>query len=387
MLPSCIVESVGNSSSTELKLWDFEVKPSVTQTTLAVVYKEIDSLKRAQATIRQQQVALKHMLASQKKEFPMTIGSTALARYPLTTQEVDSWSSEDTDSMPNFDPCYRYTVLDQTWRATNTSTKVKMCDRNANWKGWYRLFYKGKSLQMPERCVPSDKCGTHAPLWLASPHPRRSDGIVSRRVCGHWKKQCCAFKSTPIKVKKCRGNYYVYQFVKPTSCHLAYCADVNTIVCGRCRRSESCVSRDKISWTCKRKKVIKRQVHFFAAIPTSITGKVNRIKYSSVTVNVGHAFNRKTSTFRAPVKGIYQFYFSTQTSTSGAKTDLWLVVNGYWVSVSHTHVTSPSSVGSLSTYMTFLRRGGLVYVTQNCGNSWANAASSTIIFGGSLLSQ
>lgn len=91
-------------------------------------------------------------------------------------------------------------------------------------KGWYRLFYKGKSLQMPERCVPVNKCGTHSPLWLAGPHPTRRQGIVTRSVCGHWKKRCCAFKSTPIKVKKCRGNYFVYKFTKPSACYLAYCA-------------------------------------------------------------------------------------------------------------------------------------------------------------------
>lgn len=128
-----------------------------------------------------------------------------------------------------------------------------------------------------------------------------------------------------------------------------------------------------------------RKVHFFASYPAQLVGKVNRIKYSKVLVNVGRGFNRRTGAFRAPVKGIYQFFFSSQ--TTGVKTELWLVVNSYWVSVSHTSVGRPSSVGSLSTYMTFLRRGSVVYVTQNCGRSWANAASTTITFGGSLLVQ
>uniref|UniRef100_A0A3Q3LZH9 Si:ch73-180n10.1 n=1 Tax=Labrus bergylta TaxID=56723 RepID=A0A3Q3LZH9_9LABR len=196
---------------------------------------------------------------------------------------------------------------------------------------------------MPERCVPVNRCGTHAPLWLAGPHPRRRDGIVTRRVCAHWNKNCCAFESTPINIKKCRGNYYVYQFTKPTACYLAY---------------------------------------FFASFPGQLKGKVNRIKYSKVLVNVGQGFNRRTGVFRAPVPGVYQFFFSTQTANAGLKTDLWLGVNGYWVAVSHTNVSRPSSVGSLSTYMTFLRRGALVYVTHNCGHSWANSVSSTITFGG-----
>lgn len=128
-----------------------------------------------------------------------------------------------------------------------------------------------------------------------------------------------------------------------------------------------------------------RKVHFFASFPAQLSGKVNRIKYTKVLVNVGRAFNGKTGLFRAPVKGVYQFFFSTQ--TMGVKTELWLVVNSYWVTVSYTSVGRPSSVGSLSTYMTFLRRGSVVYVTQNCGRSWANAASTTITFGGSLLVQ
>lgn len=77
---------------------------------------------------------------------------------------------------------------------------------------------------MPERCIPTNKCGTHSPLWLAGPHPKRRHGVVTRNVCGHWKKRCCAFRSTPIQVKKCLGNYYVYRLAPPSSCYLAYCA-------------------------------------------------------------------------------------------------------------------------------------------------------------------
>lgn len=133
--------------------------------------------------------------------------------------------------------------------------------------------------------------------------------------------------------------------------------------------------------------VSSKKIHFFASFPGNLMGKVNRIKYSKVLVNVGRAYNRRTGVFKAPVKGIYQFFFSTVAGRRGQKTDLWLVVNNYWVAVSHSHISRPSTVSSLSTYMTFLRRGAIVYVTQNCGESWANAASTTITFGGSLLVQ
>lgn len=33
------------------------------------------------------------------------------------------------------DPCFHYTVLDQAWRSTNTTSKFKMCDRHVKWKG------------------------------------------------------------------------------------------------------------------------------------------------------------------------------------------------------------------------------------------------------------
>nr|XP_019934397.1 PREDICTED: oncoprotein-induced transcript 3 protein-like [Paralichthys olivaceus] len=337
-----------------------------------------------QTTLQQQDALTQVNMESLKQKRD---AGTNLFYYGTSAEEEYEQPFSEEDTRRRSDPCFHYTVLDQAWRATNTSTKLTMCDRRYKWKGWYRLFFKGKSIQMPERCVPVNKCSTHAPLWLAGRHPRIRDGIVTRQVCGHWKKKCCAFRSTPIKVKKCRGNYYVYQFTKPSSCDLAYCADINTLVCGRCRRNQSCVSRDKINWRCKTRKVPSRKVHFFASYPGQLTGKVNRIKYSKVLVNVGRAYSRSTGTFRAPVKGIYQFFFSTQTANTNKKTDLWLVVNSYWVAVSHTAFSRPSSVGSLSTYMTFLRKGSRVYVTHNCGKSWANAASMTITFGGSLLVQ
>lgn len=129
---------------------------------------------------------------------------------------------------------------------------------------------------------------------------------------------------------------------------------------------------------------MKANVHFFATYPASISGKVNTIVYRKVYVNQGDAFNARTGVFRAPYSGVYQFFFSTQTGGSGT-TDLWLVVNNYWVAVSHSNVQGSTSVGNLSTYMTTLRKGATVYVTHNRGRSWATSASNTIVFGGSLL--
>ncbi|KAI1886549.1 hypothetical protein AGOR_G00196940 [Albula goreensis] len=105
---------------------------------------------------------------------------------------------------------------------------------------------------MPESCIEKYMCGTNAPLWMASPHPALSDGIVSRDVCGHWGDSCCLIQSNPIHVKACPGNYFVYKFVDIVGCYLAYCADVNTTVCGTCSAHEKCVTDDQVSWRCER---------------------------------------------------------------------------------------------------------------------------------------
>ncbi|KAL6482075.1 hypothetical protein MHYP_G00101550 [Metynnis hypsauchen] len=126
------------------------------------------------------------------------------------------------------DPCNNYTSLDQPWRATNASG-LWICDYSFNGNGWYRLLYYGMSIRMPERCIGRSMCGTNVALCLNGSHPRLDDGIVTRGVCGSSGSDCCSLTYTPIRVKACLGNYYVYEFVRPTTCHAAYCADVNSI--------------------------------------------------------------------------------------------------------------------------------------------------------------
>nr|XP_020511365.2 deleted in malignant brain tumors 1 protein-like isoform X3 [Labrus bergylta] len=126
------------------------------------------------------------------------------------------------------DPCQEYTVLNDDWRSTNnTSTQNLHCDRNVDWQGWYRLFLGQTSAHIPERCVAENSCGTEGPLWLKTPHPTQSGQIVSRTVCNSWSGRCCRFSSHTIHVKLCYGNYFVYKLVQPSTCSLAYCAEVN----------------------------------------------------------------------------------------------------------------------------------------------------------------
>ncbi|XP_051769722.1 pancreatic secretory granule membrane major glycoprotein GP2-like isoform X1 [Ctenopharyngodon idella] len=80
---------------------------------------------------------------------------------------------------------------------------------------------------MPESCVDRNMCGTYYPLWLDGPHPQLEDGVVTRQVCVSSRGGCCTYKSLPIRVKACPGNYYVYEFVKPIFCG-AYCVDASS---------------------------------------------------------------------------------------------------------------------------------------------------------------
>ncbi|KAK7122252.1 hypothetical protein R3I94_019390 [Phoxinus phoxinus] len=127
------------------------------------------------------------------------------------------------------DPCYNYESLDRPWRANNESGEY-MCDERFSWNGWYRLFYYGMDIRMPETCVSKYSCNTHISLWLNGPHPQIEDGVVTREVCGGtYLGNCCEYKSIPIRVKACPGNYYVYELVNPLLWFSGYCIDVSTI--------------------------------------------------------------------------------------------------------------------------------------------------------------
>ncbi|XP_026095702.1 uncharacterized protein LOC113067538 [Carassius auratus] len=127
------------------------------------------------------------------------------------------------------DPCYNYKSLDRPWRANNES-EDRICDSSFSWNGWYRLFYRGMNIQLPETCVSSYRCNTQITLWLNGPHPRTEDGVVIREVCGGtYGTQCCSYKTRPIRVKACPGNYYVYELVKPDVWCAGYCTNISTI--------------------------------------------------------------------------------------------------------------------------------------------------------------
>ncbi|XP_073697995.1 adhesion G protein-coupled receptor E3-like [Garra rufa] len=140
------------------------------------------------------------------------------------------------------DPCYNYIVLDNPWRANNnTYPSERIYDSTVTWSGWYRLFINGLSAQIPDTCVEKFSCSTNITLWIRGGHPAAEDGVVTRGVCGHWENYCCFFASFPIKVKACPGDYYVYELVRPTIYHAAYCAVINITLQEGCTTSGGCL--------------------------------------------------------------------------------------------------------------------------------------------------
>ncbi|XP_068671272.1 uncharacterized protein [Montipora foliosa] len=129
------------------------------------------------------------------------------------------------------DECTNYTNLDQADRAVgNTNQSNFKCDRWDPGKivshDWYRMTGASGD-QIPEGCVPINRCGTRAPGWLNDTHPTVKDGLQRAQVCYHWNNDCCQWKNN-ITIRNC-GSYFVYQLVKPPDCRLRYCGNRNGV--------------------------------------------------------------------------------------------------------------------------------------------------------------
>lgn len=119
--------------------------------------------------------------------------------------------------------CLSYSYHDSADRSMNFKADVHSakCDEFLQ-QGWYR-FRGDAGDQMPTSCVAVLYCGTHAPGWLSTSHPKVAQGAVRAKVCFHWGNKCCRW-STYIKVRNCSG-FYVYELKKPPTCRLRYCGN------------------------------------------------------------------------------------------------------------------------------------------------------------------
>lgn len=120
--------------------------------------------------------------------------------------------------------CKNYVVISEKERSKTYSGGPLTCDqRNLKTIGRWHRFMGAAGTAMPTACVPTHRCGTHAPGWLQGGHPTEVQGAVTRKVCFHWSGNCCKW-SVNIRVRDC-GEFYVYNFPKTPVCYLKYCAE------------------------------------------------------------------------------------------------------------------------------------------------------------------
>ncbi|KAG7262911.1 hypothetical protein CRUP_025745, partial [Coryphaenoides rupestris] len=122
------------------------------------------------------------------------------------------------------DPCSAYISLNEPWRNTdhhvNRTSGAPFCDSHMSGE-WYR-FTGMAGDAMPTFCIPENRCGTHAPIWLNGSHPEPAHDIVSLPVCASYKDNCCQWSAT-VDVKACAAGYYVYRLPAPPVCFHVYC--------------------------------------------------------------------------------------------------------------------------------------------------------------------
>lgn len=92
------------------------------------------------------------------------------------------------------------------------------------------------------------------------------------------------------------------------------------------------------------------------------------------------AFNGSLGIFKAPLDGIYQFFFSLQSHRSGKNNEYHLKVNGAIKLKCISPVSFQSTVGSLCTYMTELAQDDEVTMSQVSGTAWADSTSTSTYY-------
>ena len=121
--------------------------------------------------------------------------------------------------------CSSYTELNTADRASGFQRGgLVKCDKNdlPSQAKWYR-FTGAAGTRMPTSPVAIHHCGTHAPGWLNGQHPKKEDGLVSRKVCFNWGNNLCTWHVF-VSVRNC-GNFFVYHLGRTPGCSLRYCGN------------------------------------------------------------------------------------------------------------------------------------------------------------------
>ncbi|XP_029184050.2 ZP domain-containing protein-like isoform X1 [Acropora millepora] len=122
------------------------------------------------------------------------------------------------------DPCVSYQELRDSHRSqfyTILPSDFPNCDKNLK-SAWYR--FRGKAgLNMPQKCVNLNSCGTHSPGWFEGSLPSVPGEISSGKACFNWIGDCCYFVNS-VRVKNCDG-FFIYELSPTPLCDLQYCGD------------------------------------------------------------------------------------------------------------------------------------------------------------------
>ena len=156
------------------------------------------------------------------------------------------------------DPCTGYNVLDESSRSTNYVDNNYFCDQDydlttgainphldqTNWKGagWYRFMEPAgtRMIEYPEVKGMGD-CSTQDPTYIVSSDydSIQMGEVVDREACMFNSKvfnqqgnPCfvpshftdSGFDKIPIKIKRCQGDYFVYELPNIAECNGRYCA-------------------------------------------------------------------------------------------------------------------------------------------------------------------
>ncbi|XP_019639176.1 PREDICTED: uncharacterized protein LOC109481125 [Branchiostoma belcheri] len=127
--------------------------------------------------------------------------------------------------------CSSYEELSEAWRSAHVWTypghdQHFKCDgRHTAVNGsWYRFTGAAGDMMVTERPLTTNRCGTHAPVWMRGTHPTLDEGVVRRTVCAFYSDRRCLWR-WKIHVRACPGGYYVYKLPPPPKCNTAYCTN------------------------------------------------------------------------------------------------------------------------------------------------------------------
>ncbi|XP_052829224.1 uncharacterized protein LOC106883806 isoform X2 [Octopus bimaculoides] len=125
------------------------------------------------------------------------------------------------------EPCDSYTEIDASSRRI-TEDYDTHCDNTLSEK-WYRFIIGKQSAIIPTQCIKNDFCGTKLGMFIDMMNqsfPSTGNTITvtacsSFDILGKW--DCCVL-SKRIEMRRCPGDFFIYNLKKTDRCPVAYCS-------------------------------------------------------------------------------------------------------------------------------------------------------------------